>query len=98
MDYIRAIPSYISEVQENILTLDIFSNYPNLIHLYNYGSRRAPKMEQMIKEILQQRAQAKKDKDTNKAAYLKELLVTLLVLWNTDTTIYEMQNRGWVFV
>ncbi|WVD73543.1 DNA polymerase [Mycoplasmopsis phage vB_Mfe_PMF329] len=71
-----AIPSYISETQENILTLDIFSNYPNLIHLYNYGSRRAPKMEQMIKEILQQRAQAKKDKDTNKAAYLKELLVT----------------------
>ncbi|UWV79334.1 hypothetical protein NW072_04735 [Mycoplasmopsis felis] len=93
-----AIPSYISEVQENILTLDIFSNYPNLIHLYNYGSRRAPKMEQMIKEILQQRRKQKRTRTQIKQHTLKNYSLPLLVLWNTDTTIYEMQNRGWVFV
>ncbi|TDV23520.1 hypothetical protein BCF59_0509 [Mycoplasmopsis mustelae] len=70
-----ALECYKNE-KSKIITLDIFSNYPNLISKYNYGSRRAPQMASMIADILVQRTQAKKVNDEIKVNYLKELLVT----------------------
>ncbi|WGI36470.1 hypothetical protein [Mesomycoplasma lagogenitalium] len=61
--------------QVNLVNKDIFSNYPNLIKLYNYGSRRAPRMSQMIGQFLEERQQAKAEKNKIKSDYLKELIV-----------------------
>ncbi|UWD34041.1 hypothetical protein [Mesomycoplasma molare] len=63
------------EEKANIINKDIISNYPHLIKLYKYGSRRAPDMETKIGELLEARKKAKREKDRIKSDAIKELIV-----------------------
>ncbi|WLP85274.1 hypothetical protein [Mycoplasma seminis] len=69
-----AVENYISTKDENIITIDITSNYGALIAKYNFGSRATRDMSKKMQELFNQRVKIK-HVDKIKAAYLKDLIV-----------------------
>lgn len=70
-----AVENYISELDEDLINIDIVSNYPSLIIHYNLGSRSVYNMGQKMEQILNERISAKQSGDHIKAQYLKTMLV-----------------------
>ncbi|MHA3839178.1 hypothetical protein ACX1NB_01245 [Mycoplasma sp. HF14] len=69
-----AVENYISSKEENIVTIDITSNYGALIAKYNYGSRATKQMSKQMQDLFNQRVKIKHI-DKIKSAYLKDLIV-----------------------
>ncbi|MFV8469429.1 hypothetical protein ACNQ17_00680 [Mycoplasma sp. Sp48II] len=69
-----AVENYLSSKDENIITIDITSNYGALIAKYGYGSRATPNMSEQMQQLFNERVKIKHI-DKIKSAYLKDLIV-----------------------